>query len=303
MPISLPPISRRQFLARSIAAGAGMIFSPTLFAADRKRDEHAWALFADTHIAADPKLIAREVNMTENFIAVAKEVCVWPKRPAAVLICGDLAYNSGEKGDYANVAELLQPLRAAQMPIHLALGNHDHRERFWEALVEEKTVSRPVMDRQVAIIRSPRANWFVLDSLDKTLATPGALGETQLAWLAQALDANANKAALVMIHHNPNLDGASKGALMDTTELFEIIRPRKQVKAYLFGHSHHWNVEEDSSGIHLINLPPTAYLFDKTKPNGWVLANLEKNGMHLELRCLNRAHDEHGRVMDLKWRA
>ena len=280
-----------------------MLLSPDLFAANRKVDEHAWALFSDTHIAADRKLIAREVNMTDHFAAVTKEVCELPKRPAAVLICGDLAYNSGEKGDYATVADLLQPLRAAQMPIHLALGNHDHRERFWDALLDEKTVSRPVVNRQAAILRAPRANWFVLDSLDKTLATPGALGETQLAWLAKALDADAKKPALVMIHHNPNLDGKSKGALMDTKELFEIIRPRKQVKAYLFGHSHYWNVEEDSSGIHLINLPPTAYLFDKTKPNGWVLVNLEKKGMRLELRCLDRKHKEHGRVVDLKWRA
>ena len=302
MPISLPPISRRKFLARSFAAGAGLIFSPTLFAANRKVDEHAWVLLSDTHLAADRTLIAREVNMSDNFLAVTKEVCELSKRPAAVLICGDLAYNSGEKEDYANVTELLQPLRAAQMPIHLALGNHDHRERFWDALLDEKTVRRPVVDRQVAIIPASRANWFVLDSLDKTLATPGALGETQLAWLAQALDANADKPALVMIHHNPNLDGTSKGALMDTKELFEVIRPRKQVKAYLFGHSHYWNVEEDSSGIHLINLPPTAYLFDKTKPNGWVLANLERKGMRLELRCLNRAHEAHGRIVDLKWR-
>ena len=173
--------------------------------------------------------------MTDHFMAVTKEVCNLPKRPAAVLISGDLAYNAGQAGDYANFTELLQPLRAAQMPVHLALGNHDHRERFWTALLAEKTVSRPLFDRQVAILRAPRANWFVLDSLDKTLATPGALGETQLAWLAKSLDANSNKPALVVIHHNPNLDGTSKGALMDTKELFEIIRPRKQVKAYLFG--------------------------------------------------------------------
>jgi len=288
---------------RSLAAGAGMLLSPNLFAAKRKVDEHAWALFSDTHIAADRNLIAREINMTDQFAAVAKEVCELPKRPAAVLISGDLAYNAGQTGDYANFTGLLQPLRAAQMPVHLALGNHDHRERFWDALLEEKTVSRPLVDRQVAILRAPRANWFVLDSLDKTLATPGALGETQLAWLAKSLDVNSKKPALIVIHHNPNLDGTSKGALMDTTALFEIIRPRKQVKAYFFGHTHRWSVEPDSSGIHLINLPPTAYRFDKVSPIGWVLANLEKKGMRMELRCLDHQHKEHGRVVDLKWRA
>lgn len=303
MPIYLPPISRRQFLTRSLAAGAGLMLGPSLFAANRKVDEHCWALFSDTHIAADRKQLGRDINMADHLIAVCKEVIELKKRPAAVLISGDLALNSGETGDYATFTELLQPLRAAQIPIHLALGNHDHRERFWEALFEEKTVSRPVVDRQVAMIRSSRANWFVLDSLDKTLSIPGVLGETQLAWLAKSLDANADKPAIIVIHHNPSEDGTNKGALVETKEFFAIIRPRKQVKAYIYGHTHRWNVEQDSSGIHLINLPPVAYLFDTSLPNGWVLANLGIQGMRMELRCLDRKHKEHGRVIDLKWRA
>ncbi len=71
------------------------------------------------------------------------------------------------------------------MPVHLALGNHDNRERFWEALPEEKAAQRPLADRQVALLRTPRANWFVLDSLEKTLSTPGLLGQEQLDWLAE----------------------------------------------------------------------------------------------------------------------
>lgn len=165
-------------------------------------------------------------------MTVIKEVIELKKRPAAVIISGDLALNSGEAGDYATLGEFLQPLRAAQMPIHLALGNHDHHERFWDALLEEKTVTRPVVERQVAMIRSQRANWFVLDSLDKTLSTPGVLGETQLAWLAKSLDANADKPALVVIHHNPDVEGKVAG-LVETKELFEIMRPHKQVKAYI----------------------------------------------------------------------
>jgi 3',5'-cyclic-AMP phosphodiesterase len=302
MPIYLPPISRRQFLTRSLAVGAGLMLSPNLFAATRKVDEHCWALFSDIHIAADRKHIAREINMADNLIMVAKEVIELKKRPAGVLVSGDLALSNGQQEDYATLAELLQPLRAAQLPIHLALGNHDHRERFWDALLEEKTVSRPVVDRQIEIIRTPRANWFVLDSLDKTHSAPGVLGETQLTWLAKSLDANADRPAVIVIHHHPDASGTEKGALVETKELFAIIRPRKQVKAYFFGHTHRWNVAQDSSGIHLINLPPVAYLFDTSLPNGWVLANLEKQGMRLELRCLDRKHKEHGRVLDLKWR-
>jgi Icc protein len=223
-----------------------------------------------------------------------------PKRPAGVFVTGDCAYNSGQPGDYRQVADLLEPVRAAQMPVHLALGNHDNRERFWEGLPKDKTVQLPLADRQVALLRTARANWFVLDSLEKTLSTPGFLGQEQLSWLGGALDANPDRPALVMLHHNPGLSGNL--GLKDTTALFDIIRPRKQVKAYVFGHTHAWNVWQDDSGIHLINLPPVAYVFQPGLPAGWVHARVESKGMQLELRCVDSAHKSHGQIVKLQWR-
>jgi calcineurin-like phosphoesterase family protein len=301
MPIHLPPISRRKFLTRSIAAGAGLMLSPNLFAA-RKPDEHCWALFSDIHLSADPTKIARGVNMTDNFNAVVKEVLALRTQPANVLVCGDLAFNNGESLDYEHVLDLLAPLRKSGKPVHLAMGNHDNRERFWDSFLNDKTVKRPLEDRVTSIIQSPRANWFVLDSLDKTRSTPGILGDEQRAWLAKSLDENADKPALVVLHHNPGTEHKVTG-LIDTKEFLEIIRPRKHVKAFIYGHSHHWNYALDESGIHFVNLPTTAYLFDKESPSGWVLANLEKDGMRMKLSCLDKKHKEHGRVLNLKWRA
>ena len=108
--------------------------------------------------------------------------------------------------------------------------------------------------------------------------------------------------AIVMLHHNPGLTENVPG-LKDTAALLEVIRPRKQVKAYFFGHTHAWGVTQDESGIHFINLPPTAYLFAAGKPSGWVRATAAKDGMKLELRCLDTKHPQHGEVKDLKWRA
>jgi hypothetical protein len=105
-----------------------------------------------------------------------------------------------------------------------------------------------------------------------------------------------------MIHHNPGTR-ESVGGLKDTQALYDVIRPRKQVKAYFFGHTHHSNVDKDESGIHLMNLPPVAYLFKQGDAMGWVDAILKDHGMRLELRCLDQTHKEHGRVVDLKWRA
>ncbi len=304
MPITLPPLSRRQFLAQSLVAAGALVARPRRLAAASaaQGDPHTWALLSDTHIAADRAKVNREVAMAAHLEAVVRDVLAQSRRPSGALINGDLALNSGETADYAAFAELIAPLRAAQIPLHLALGNHDHRERFWAALRDDATAKRPMADRQVAFVSAARANWFILDSLDKTNRTPGLLGEAQLAWLARELDAHADKPALVVTHHNPTLDPA-KVSIIDETALYAVLRPRRQVKAHFFGHSHVWSIKPDESGLHRINLPAVAYVFEPTQPSGWVIAQLEPRGIKLQLRCVDSARREHGESKELVWRA
>jgi 3',5'-cyclic AMP phosphodiesterase CpdA len=279
----------------------GLLVAPKLVGAEKETDEHSWALLSDPHLAADRSLVFRDVNMTQHFQKVSAELLALAARPAGVFINGDCAYNRGEKEDYALLTQLLRPIREDQVPVRLALGNHDNRERFWDALEDQRTAKRPVTDRQVALLRTSRANWFILDSLEITLQTPGLLGQEQLQWLASSLDANPDQPALVMIHHNPGINGGNMG-LKDTLALFDVIRPRKQVKAYIYGHTHHWAVEKDGSGIHLINLPPVGYVFTQGEPSGWVHANLGTDEMRVELRCVDQTHKAHGQKMTLPWR-
>lgn len=299
MPIHLPPVSRRHFLRLSLAASAGLLVRPRVLAA-RAAEPHQWSLLSDPHIAADRAKIARGINMAAQLSTVVQDVLA--QGPSAgVLINGDLAFNTGETDDYAVLSELLMPLRKAGLPLHLALGNHDHRERFWAALRGDVSARRPVVDRQVALVPAARANWFILDSLDRTNVTPGLLGEEQLAWLARSLDEHANKPALVMLHHNPTPDPA-KVTLIDEAALYAVLRPRRHVKAYFFGHSHRWSVTQDPSGLHLINLPTTAYVFEPVRPTGWVNAQLEPNGIRLQLRCIDTTRSDHGQTVALTWR-
>ena len=299
MPISLPPISRRGFLRRTLVTAAGLAVAPNVFAAEKRTEEDFWALFSDPHIDADRTLMHGDVNMAGHLESVVREVAALPVNPAGIFVNGDCAFNSGELSDYKTFAGLLDPLR--QAPIHLTLGNHDQREHFREALKSKKAAKEPVADKQTLMVTAPRVNWFVLDSLDQTLATPGALGKPQLDWLARRLDANTDKPALIMLHHNPGMTENVPG-IKDTAAFLEVIRPRKQVKAYFFGHTHSWSVTPDDSGIHFINLPPTGYVFKPGKPSGWVRATVSDNGMKLELRCLDTTHKQHGEVTELKWR-
>ncbi len=249
--------------------------------------------------------MSRGVNMTDNLRRVVGEIVAQDVKPAMAVLNGDCAYLHGLKEDYHQVASLLDPLRRAGMPVHLGMGNHDDRPNFAEALATYRPEARPVEGRVVDVIASERANWFLVDSLKKTNETPGKLGAPQLAWLAKALDAHADKPAIILCHHNPDisivLKTMAKG-LEDTSALFDVLEPRNHVKALVFGHTHSWFVARWKE-IHLINLPPTGYVFQPDRPSGWVSAALKEDGLNLMLHALDKKHAENGATVDLKWRA
>lgn len=299
MPITLPPISRRQFVLGAAAGAAGLMLQPSL-AGDATANPNRFILMGDTHIAGDRSLVSRGVVMHDNLQQAVAETLGLTPRPASVLVAGDLAFTAGAAEDYGVLVELLQPLREAGLPVHLALGNHDNRERFWEAVRPSDDPS-PVEDKHVTVLPCPAANWFILDSLDETNKTPGVLGEAQLTWLAKALDDKADKPALLMVHHNPDFSPQPR-ALTDTGPLMDAIVDRQHVKAVFFGHTHQWKLAE-REGIHLVNLPPVAYVFAKGKPSGWVDAQLTSQGATLTLQSLDQQHPQHGETHELSWRA
>lgn len=300
MPISLLPVSRRRFMQTVVTAGAAVAMGPQLHARQTQRDPNRFALLADTHIAADRKLAARGTVMADNLAQVARELVALDTAPAAVLVDGDCAFSTGQSADYATLVELVEPIRQHGLPIHLALGNHDHRERFWEAIPKQDGAPA-VARRHLTVLPAQHANWILLDSLDETNKTPGVLGDEQLGWLARTLDEQPGKPAIVMVHHNPD-DRPKPGGLVETAALFEVLMPRRQVKMLVFGHTHNWNISS-REGLHLVNLPPVAYPFAADKPNGWVDLQLSEKAALLTLQCLDKQHLQHGQRVELAWRS
>jgi 3',5'-cyclic AMP phosphodiesterase CpdA len=285
-----------------LAAGASLLAGRRLAASEQELDPDSWALLADIHIAEDRDKIARGMKMAANLERVGAELLALPTLPAAVLVNGDCAYLEGKSGDYHTLVDLLRPVRAGGMPVHLALGNHDHRERFWEAAVAPKDDAAPAVSRHVSVIETPKANWFLLDSLQATNVTPGELGQAQRDWLAGALDARTNKPALIVAHHNLDPANPKSTGLTDSDALLNLLLPRRQVKAYIYGHTHRWQ-QTERDGLHLINLPPVAYPFRQEDPVGWVHCRLNAKGAALELRSLDEKHPAHGQIVELTWRS
>lgn len=295
-------ISRRDMLTGSLGAGAAALFlQGRLWAADAPIDRNRFVLLADTHICQDPQKALRSTNPYENFQQARGQYGAVSARPAGLIVAGDCAFLAGEEADYERLRELVAPI---PFPLAFAMGNHDNRERFWKIFPQQQAAPAPVADRHVRLIETPHADWFILDSLEKTNFTPGRMGEAQLAWLAEQLDRRPDKPALLLAHHYPIIDGdAAKGkhALLDTAEFYKVILPRKRVKAYVFGHSHRWE-HAKIDNLHLVNLAALAWIFDPKQPRGWVDAQIKPDGVRLTLQCLDPSHEAHGRPLELAWR-
>jgi 3',5'-cyclic-AMP phosphodiesterase len=307
MPISLPPLSRRGFLSTTLAGTAAALLGRSSFGAEKEIDPNRIFLFSDIHIAADRAASERKTVMFKNLEQACAEILAEEKRASGVLINGDCAYHTGEAGDYATLLDALKPVREGGFPVHLAMGNHDRRDNLWQAFAVKEDARGAVQGRHISVIKTPRANVVMLDSLDKTNLTPGVLGEAQLEWLSKTLDAAADKATIVFVHHHPQ-DKPKPGetgrvaGITDSEAFLKVVLPRKQVKLLVYGHTHNWEVTRRDD-LHCVNLPPVAYVFKEGKPNGWVDLQLQDSGATLQLHCLKKDHAQHLQKVELSWRS
>jgi 3',5'-cyclic AMP phosphodiesterase CpdA len=299
MPISLPAPTRRKFLT---GLGSAMVSFPFIRLDAAEVDEDLIAILNDPHIGekqpADSP-IPQHLKTTVDWLLAQ------PKRPACVLINGDLALKDGQPGDYRRFAQLIQPLRDAGLPVHLTMGNHDVREVFYDVLSAEKPAQSPVAAKHVTVVQAQHANFFLLDSLQKVMIAPGELGQEQIAWLGKALDAHANKPAVIVAHHNPRLGGDPlhfPGGLIDSESLWEVLAGRRHVKAYVHGHVHHRDLAKHAD-IHIVNTPATSYVAKpELSTTGWTMARLRSDGMTITTHTHLADHAWNNQNDALAWR-
>jgi len=288
--------NRRSFLRNSTLAGAAIVASGCA-TGTRPGAAGAFhvALLSDTHIPADRANTYRGFKPWENLQTVVPHVIA--AKPAAALINGDAARLEGLPGDYVQLRDLLSPL-AAQSPIYIGLGNHDHRENFLKAFPEQPADRPQVTGKHVLVIEHPAVRIIQLDSLLYVDKVAGLLGRDQRQWLGGFLAAADRRPTVLVVHHTLS-DG--DGDLLDVGQLFAIIKPHRQVKAICYGHSHVWEIGE-RQGVKLISLPAVGYNFRDQDPVGWVEAKFTPDGVSLTLRAIagNRADD--GKTTNVQWR-
>ena len=220
MPIHIIPIKRRRFLDLSAKGAVATIVVPSVLAIPGKEmpiDPHRFAFLSDTHIMANPTAVARGINMADHLRQVVAEIAAQTTKPGGVVVNGDLATDGSPPtaGAYRYLAQLLLPLSNLGIPIHMTMGNCDRRSLFADTLTAMLPGTPPVAGRMVNLLKTERANFFLLDSLYNTqrTVTEGDLGMKQIGWLTRALDNHVEKPAIVICHHNVNQPEAKSGTV------------------------------------------------------------------------------------------
>lgn len=295
MPIHvLPEISRRRFLGATAGAMASVLGGCT----EPPGGEGAWfAWCSDLHVAADERAEQNGQIVLDNLRAMVDDVMSARDVPRGVVIDGDMALLDGQVGDYRTMMRGLRPIVDAGAPLHFALGNHDDRDHFRTSLGAATAESG--LEKHVGRVEAADVRLILLDSLDRPNVTGGKLGAGQLRWLAKTLDAVPDVPAIVFVHHHLNAE--KKSALHDTTALLDVLRPRAQAKAVVYGHTHVWNVQQ-VDGIYMINLPAVGYKFHRREPLGWCVFRPMSDGGELQLRCVGGERRHNRQRIRLHWR-
>lgn len=284
-------LDRRSFL-QGTTAGLALLATRARAANETVRI----ALISDTHIAADPTDTFRGFSPHQNLTRVVQQVS--GAQFDLGLVNGDLARKSGEPADYTAFTKFFDPI-AEKMPTVVTLGNHDDRKNARSALAKRSGDIQSVEQKLVTTIDAGPFHLVLLDSLMATNIAAGQLGHNQREWLTGYLDAQKAKPLLVFVHHNPDPD--NDGALVDADRLLAILRPRRQVKALFFGHSHVYTTTQQE-GLHLVNLPATGYNFADGNPVGWVEATFSARSAALKLHAIAGETAADGKTSTLTWR-
>ena len=232
-------MDRRKFIESLAALGIGSALLPTsasamLAPAKKARKKKGPASLDDNLVCIISDLHVRPGRYQhEHFDKTIDEILALNPLPRYVLCLGDIAYLTGKPEEYAAAKAGLDRLEAAGMQLTMTMGNHDRRANF-AAAFPEKAAASELQDRMVYTVQTPRADFILLDSLqegdnhDKWI-TPGAIDDSQRAWLESKLSGYTDKPVFVMAHHPLN-----------ETKVGKILMNSPSCRGYIYGHEHIW---------------------------------------------------------------
>ncbi|MFZ8899227.1 MAG: phosphodiesterase [Alphaproteobacteria bacterium] len=187
--------------------------------------------FTDIHLTTPGQSIGgRDPNA--NFEKALNHALGLHGDAEAIFITGDLS-DWGEKFDYSRLKDRIAEM---QIPVHLAIGNHDDRQTFLSVFPE-------LADRDghiQKVVSLSEGTGIVIDTWGPK-SHAGYFCEKRAKWLDEQLEQVKSPVYLFM-HHNPvptHIGPTDQIMLKDSTRLGSVIsKYRDKVSHIFFGHCH-----------------------------------------------------------------
>jgi len=224
----------------------------------------------DTHMNAAGKQdgLFSKVHMADNVRKVFKHAKESGVKPAFVLITGDLSHE-GDSADYAYIRTVLDECsELIGAPVHVVLGNHDHRGPFREGYLMESSSEEPYF-------YSFMYDGLRLIGLNTQIpgSHSGELDERQLGWLEAQLKEPAPRGTIVGIHHPVlAIEGMPGDHLLKNREAFGNVIAGTDVIGVMAGHVHSNNVGT-FRGICAVAASGTAFAGELADPDTYAMVN------------------------------
>jgi 3',5'-cyclic AMP phosphodiesterase CpdA len=189
---------------------------------------------SDPHVVDRGTLAYGKVDTAAHLERCVRRIRSLSRRPDAVIATGDLTDNA-RASEYGALAEILSPL---DMPLFLAVGNHDDRAALRAAFPGHRYLQGEDGFVQY-VVDDFAARLVVLDTLVPG-KPEGRLCERRLGWLNRTLAAS-RRPTIVAQHHPPFASGLSvmdRMNLVDPAAEGAVIARYPHVERVICGHQH-----------------------------------------------------------------
>jgi 3',5'-cyclic AMP phosphodiesterase CpdA len=192
------------------------------------------AQISDLHIKAPDTLAYGRVDTAKALERCVAALNEFSPAPDFVVISGDLV-DTPTRQEYDHLKRLLAPLK---LPVAAIPGNHDSRDMMRAAFPEGAyAFSSGPLNQRLAV------GGLDLLLLDSSVAGKphGELDASTLQWLDAALARDANRPALLFLHHPPFIAGIwhmDCQNLINAGELAGVVRPHPRLRLIATGHVH-----------------------------------------------------------------
>ncbi|MEM9430579.1 MAG: metallophosphoesterase [Pseudomonadota bacterium] len=189
-------------------------------------------VLADTHIVPEGKH-SHGLDTYDRLKRSVAHVNAAHSDAAFVIFAGDLA-DHGEAAAYRRFQAAIAPLTP---PVHLTLGNHDHRPTFLQIFGDVANAETSCLDH---VIDADGHRVIILDSYEEGLGAAGRIDPTQLSWLSARLSEAQDRPVIVVLHHNvtPLHVQTDFIILRDRDALLEVLRQHPDIRQVISGHVH-----------------------------------------------------------------